>query len=53
MEGGQPFDLFRFWVMLAFSLATLLFALLPFLLSFLGAAESTVWRVSSGTLGLL
>lgn len=47
-----PFDLFRFWVMLAFSLATLVFALLPFLLHFLGLPDSTMWRLSSALLGL-
>ena len=44
---GAPFDLFRFWVMLSFSLATLSFALLPFPLYFLGLSDATVWRVSS------
>ncbi|MGH0029325.1 MAG: hypothetical protein ACQGVC_06020 [Myxococcota bacterium] len=48
---GTPFDLFRFWVMLAFSLATLLFSLVPFLLHFLGLDDAAVWRVSSVLLG--
>lgn len=48
-----PFDLFRFWVMLAFSLETLLFALLPFLLHFLGLSASAMWRVSSALLALV
>jgi hypothetical protein len=47
-----PFDLFRFWVMLAFSLATLLFALIPFALHFLGLGEAAVWRTSSALLAL-
>jgi glucan phosphoethanolaminetransferase (alkaline phosphatase superfamily) len=47
-----PFDLFRFWVMLAFSLATLLFALLPFLLHFLGLSDDATWRSCSALLAL-
>ena len=46
-QDDAPFDLFRFWVMLAFSLAALLFALIPFPLHFLGVAPSEVWRASS------
>jgi hypothetical protein len=46
------FDLFRFWVMLAFSLAALVFSLLPFLPHFLGLSEATTWRSSSALLAL-
>lgn len=45
-----PFDLFRFWVMLAFSLALLFFAALPIVLHFLGLSDATVWRASSALL---
>jgi hypothetical protein len=43
--GRESFDLFRFWVMLEFSLAALLFALLPFVLHFMGLGEPAVWSV--------
>lgn len=47
-----PFDLFRFWIMLAFSLATLFFALMPLCLHFLGLGDAAVWRTSSLLLAL-
>jgi len=46
-QAEAPFDLFRFWVMLAFGLAGLLFSLLPLLLLFLGLSPAWVWRLSS------
>lgn len=47
---GAPFDVFRFWIMLEFSLAALFFALLPFPLHFLGLADAVVWSCASGAL---
>lgn len=48
-EDDRAFDLFRFWTMLEFSLATLAFALLPFPLHFLGLSESTIWGIGSAS----
>jgi hypothetical protein len=47
---GDAFDLFRFWVMLEFSLAALFFSLLPLLLHFLGLSDAAVWSVSGAAL---
>jgi hypothetical protein len=44
------FDLFRFWVMLEFSLAALFFSLLPLPLGFLGLASGVVWSIAGGAL---
>ena len=48
-DDEAPFDLFRFLIMLEFSLASLLFALIPFPLHFAGLPESAVWT-SSGAM---
>ena len=49
-DRGAGFDLFRFWIMLEFSLAALFFALLPFPLHFLGLSAPVVWSCASGAL---
>jgi hypothetical protein len=49
---SESYDLFRFWMMLEFSLAALFFALLPFPLLFLSLEPTTVWRVSSAVMVL-
>lgn len=56
-QRGSPakegaFDLFRFWVMLEFSLASLFFCLLPFPLHFSGLSSPAVWS-SSGSMLIL
>ena len=48
--GSMPFDEVRFLVMLEFSLAVVVFSLLPLALDLLGNAEVRVWRSASGLL---
>jgi hypothetical protein len=47
----MPFDEVRFLVMLEFSLAVVVFSLLPLALGLLGMGEVRVWRSVSGVLG--
>lgn len=47
----MPFDEVRFLVMLEFSLAVLVFALLPLALGLLGMGEVRLWRSVSAVLG--
>jgi hypothetical protein len=44
------FDVFRFWVMLEFSLAAVFFSLLPLPLGFLGVPPAAVWSISGSAL---
>ena len=44
------FDVFRFWILLEFGLASLFFALLPFVLHFLRLPEEGVWAISSAVM---
>ena len=46
----MPFDEVRFLVMLEFSLAVVVFSLLPLALTLLGIGEGSVWRNASGLL---
>ena len=47
---GDEFDAFRFWVMLEFSLAALLFSLLPFVLRSMGIDGGALWSTGGGGL---
>lgn len=49
-DDGASFDHFRFWIMLEFSLASLLFSLLPFALYFAGLSGPAVWSSAGATM---
>jgi hypothetical protein len=50
MDQVTSFAFIRLWRLLETSLATVLFALIPFALHYLGVGESELWRVASGGL---